>query len=195
MGAARGSPTRCNAYATGHQRDTGCPCCVEHRRRERVVGTQLRQRVKTKARGFNRRVERIGQIVGLDLRDGAGGDVTSHHRANCIRIGAIADGAERLGGTSLHDRFCIVECLEQRGTRRGIGQQPERECRHLPHFELFVRQQTSERLDRRGKSDTPGGQRSTTTDARFRIAQQTNEIRWLRRRDERRFRSRRRSQE
>ena len=78
-----------------------------------------------------------------------------HHGANGVGIGAITDRAQRLGCTSLHDRLRVVECLQQRRPRRGIGKQAKRERRHLPHFELFVCQQTRQRLDRRGESDPP----------------------------------------
>ena len=76
---------------------------------------------------------------------------------------------------ALDDGLGIVERLLQGRTRGGVGQQAKRECRHLTDFELFVRQ-ARQRFDCCTQADASSGQRCSAAHARFRIAEQTNEI-------------------
>ena len=113
-----------------------------------------------------------------------------------IRIGAVADRSQRLGGAALHDRLGIVERLQQCWARRGISRGGRARKRpSVAPRPLRRPADARERLNARGQADAPDRQRSTTTGTRLGIAEQTNEIGRWRRSDDLRLRPRSRPQD
>jgi hypothetical protein len=116
------------------------------------------------------------EIIRLEAGKRSRSGLTANNPADGIRIGLVANRAQRLGGPALDDRLGIVERLQQRGTRAVVGDQPERENRHLPNLDVGIGQQRTERFDTFRQADTPDGQCRPAPYAPFGIAKQSNQI-------------------
>jgi len=57
-----------------------------------------------------------------------------------------------------------------------VGDQAERERRHLSHFGISIREQRNHRLNALNQSDAPDSKHRTTAYARLRIDEQLNQI-------------------
>ena len=153
---------------------------IERRLIQRVVRTETDERIQTQACGFNRRRQRVCQIVWIEPVEGARSNVSPDHPADRRSIGSIAERPERVSRASLNDGVGVGERHGERRACRGVADQAKRERRHLPDLRLFIREEFRERFDGITEPHAAKGKGGATPDARFCITEQANQIRWRR---------------
>ena len=109
---------------------------VEHRRRERLVRLQARERVDTQPEGVGRGIQ-LGRLSS-GASAAAAADMRGDELADEGRRCGVADQPERFGRAPRDERRRIGHRRAKRLDRRRIADEAEREGRHLPDLGIGV---------------------------------------------------------
>ena len=133
----------------------------------------------------------MSQIIGPNRRHLSTPHVPLHHLADRRRIVTNGKHAQRLRSATANERVWIRKRRPQWRAGRGVADETERKRGHLTDFGFSIRrQELCQRFDGVTQADAPQRERGATPDARFRVTEKPEKIRWLRRRDDRRLRAR-----